>query len=44
MHNDLKPGNTFPDFSLADQTGTAQSLSSLMDGWPTVLTFNRGHY
>lgn len=44
MRNDLKPGNSFPDFTLNDHTGTPQSLSGLMDGWPTVLTFNRGNY
>ena len=44
MRDDLKPGNIFPDFTLADQTGAEQSLSGVMNGWPLVLTFNRGNY
>ena len=44
MREDLRPGNHFPDFSLPDQTGKEVSLSTLMNGWPVVLTFNRGNY
>ncbi len=44
MRDDLRPGNPFPDFSLPDQTGKELSLSALMNGWPVVLTFNRGNY
>ena len=44
MREDLRPGNPFPDFRLPDQTGNEVSLSTLMNGWPVVLTFNRGNY
>ena len=44
MREDLRPGSSFPDFSLPDQTGKEVSLSTLMKGWPVVLTFNRGNY
>ena len=44
MREDLKPGNTFPDFRLPDQTGAEGSLIERMNGWPVVLTFNRGNY
>ena len=44
MRDDLRPGNPFPDFSLPDHTGKEVSLSTLMNGWPVVLTFNRGNY
>ena len=44
MREDLKPGNSFPDFSLPDQAGKDLSLSEAMNGWPVVLTFNRGNY
>ena len=44
MREDLKPGNQFPDFSLASTDGEVVQLSRLMRGWPTVLTFNRGKY
>ena len=44
MREDLKPGNPFPDFSLPDQSGKEVSLSESMNGWPMVLTFNRGNY
>ena len=44
MLEDLKPGNTFPDFRLPNQDGAEVGLSELMAGWPLVLTFNRGNY
>ena len=44
MHQDLKVGNTFPDFELPDQDGKSQTLSKLIRGFPTVLIFSRGYY
>ena len=44
MREDLKPGNPFPDFTLPDTYGRTVRLSELMDGWPTVLVFERGKY
>ncbi len=44
MHQDLKVGNTFPDFELPDQDGKSQKLSKLIRGFPTVLIFSRGYY
>ena len=44
MKKELQPGNVFPDFHLPDQTGKEASLSERMNGWPVVLTFNRGNY
>ncbi len=44
MHQDLKVGNTFPDFELPDQDGESRKLSELIRGFPTVLIFSRGYY
>ena len=44
MREDLKPGNPFPEFELAIAYGEVVSLSKLMAGMPTVLTFNRGNF
>ncbi len=41
MRDDLKPGNTFPDFTLPNQEGKALSLSEAMKGWPVLLTFKQ---
>ena len=44
MRGDLQPGGEFPDFSLPDTEGKPLQLGRYMDGWPTVVTFNRGNY
>ena len=44
IREDLKPGNIFPDFELADQHGTMRKLNDLMRGWPTIVVFWRGQY
>jgi peroxiredoxin len=44
MRSDLKVGNRFPDFELPDHTRTPRKLSGLLDGFPAVLTFNRGYF
>ena len=44
MLEELKPGNPFPEFELAIAYGEVVSLSKLMAGMPTVLTFNRGNF
>ena len=44
IHEDLKPGNIFPDFELPDQDGEVIKLSELMGGWPTIIVFWRGQY
>lgn len=44
IRQDLKPGNTFPDFELPDQNGEIRELSGLMDNWPTIVVFWRGQY
>lgn len=44
MREHLRPGNSFPDFELPDTDNKVMRLSERMDGWPTVLTFNRGNY
>ena len=42
MHEDLKLGARFPNFTLPDQDGQVQQLSQQMRGFPTVVTFYRG--
>ncbi len=44
MPPDLNPGNLFPDIELPDHEGSPKKLSELMRGWPTIVTFVRGHY
>jgi len=44
MRENLRPGETFPDFELPNENGTATKLSGLMRGFPTVVVFSRGHY
>ena len=39
---DLSPGQTFPDISLPDHTGTELSLGAIADEHPLVLCFVRG--
>lgn len=44
VREDLRPGNTFPDFALPDTGGKVVRLGELMGGWPTILIFERGNY
>ena len=44
MRTDLKIDNKFPNFELPDQTGTTQTLTNLLRGFPGVLIFSRGYY
>lgn len=44
MRDDLKVGHKFPDFELLDHTGQVRKLSGLLDGFPGVLVFGRGHF
>ena len=44
MQENLRPGEEFPDFELANQDGKLTKLSSLMGGFPTVVVFSRGYY
>ncbi len=44
MHAELAIGNKFPDFELADHTGTLHKLSHLLRGFPGTLIFARGYY
>ncbi len=44
MRPDIRPGGTFPDYSLPDQTGTVRSLSELQGRDPLILTLARGNY
>ena len=44
MRSDLVVGSKFPDFELPDQTGTPQTLTHLLHGFPGALFFSRGYY
>jgi peroxiredoxin len=44
MRSDIKPGATFPDYELPDQTKTPRRLSELQGEDPLILTLARGHY
>jgi peroxiredoxin len=44
MRSDIRPGSTFPDYSLADHTNTVRTLSELQGDDPLVLTLARGNY
>ena len=44
MRSDIRPGGTFPDYSLPDHTNTVRKLSELQGDDPMVLTLARGNY
>src|SRR6202453_2678271 len=44
MRSDIKPGGTFPDYSLPDHNNTVRKLSELQGDDPLVLTLARGNY
>ena len=44
MRSDLRPGGTFPDYTLPDHTNTVRKLSELQGEDPLVLTLARGNY
>ncbi len=44
MRSDIRPGATFPDYELPDQTSTRHKLSELQGDNPMVLLLSRGHY
>ncbi|MCE0766022.1 redoxin domain-containing protein [Pseudonocardia kujensis] len=44
MRADIRPGATFPDYSLPDHTGTVRTLGELQGDDPMILTLARGHY
>ena len=44
MRPDIRPGGTFPDYALPDQTGTVRTLSELQGRDPLILTLARGNY
>lgn len=44
MREDLEIGKKFPDFELPDHNGEVQRLFQLLNGFPGVLMFGRGHF
>ena len=44
MRPDIRPGGTFPDYTLPDHTGTVRTLSELQGRDPLILTLARGNY
>jgi len=44
MRSDIREGETFPDYALADQSGRRRSLSELQGGNPMVLHLSRGGF
>ena len=44
MRSDIREGETFPDYELADQSGRRRSLSELQGANPMVLHLSRGGY
>ena len=44
MRENLRPGEKFPDIELPNHDRVQTKLSSLMDGFPTVVVFSRGYY
>lgn len=44
MHQDLRPGEKFPDVELPNQDKEVVRLSGIMRGFPTIVVFSRGYY
>jgi peroxiredoxin len=44
MRPDIKPGATFPDYELPDETKTMRTLSAIQGDDPLILTLARGNY
>jgi peroxiredoxin len=44
MHQDLRPGEQFPDVELPNQDKEVVRLSGIMRGFPTIVVFSRGYY
>jgi peroxiredoxin len=44
MRSDIREGETFPNYELADQSGRRRSLSELQGGNPMVLHLSRGGF
>jgi hypothetical protein len=44
MRSDIRPGGTFPDYTLPDHTDTERTLSEIQGDDPLVLTLARGNY
>lgn len=44
MHQDLRPGEKFPDVELPNQDTEVVRLSGIMRGFPTIVVFSRGYY
>ena len=44
MRENLRPGEQFPDIELPNQEEELTKLSSVMGGFPTVVSFSRGAY
>jgi len=44
MRSDIREGELFPDYELADQSGRRRSLSELQGGNPMVLHLSRGGF
>ena len=44
MRDNLTPGEQFPDIELPNHDGAPTKLSSLMGGFPTIVTFSRGYH
>jgi peroxiredoxin len=44
MRPDIKPGATFPDYTMPDHTGKPRTLSGLQGIDPMVLILSRGHF
>jgi hypothetical protein len=44
MRPDIRPGGTFPDYSLPDHLGTVRTLSGLQGRDPLILTLAHGNY
>jgi peroxiredoxin len=44
MRSDIRPGATFPDYELPDQTGRRRRLSEIQGGDPLILVLSRGHF
>src|SRR5271163_2452805 len=44
MRSDIRPGGSFPDYTLPDHTDTVRTLSGLQGDDPMILTLARGNY
>ncbi|MGW5237529.1 peroxiredoxin family protein [Monashia sp. NPDC004114] len=44
MRSDIRPGATFPDYELPDETSTMRRLSDIQGEDAMILTLARGHY